>query len=119
MIITHSEHDNAIGFELKDNVTRNNVKEIEPKIEEFRNKKGKINMLLLVNDFKGKDLKGDIEFFRFCMKNWRKFNRVAIVGNKKWKELLTKVDNLTGPWHEKYFNSDQLDEAWQWVEEKI
>jgi len=39
---------------------------------------------------------------------------MAIVGDKKWQEMLVKADSLV--FGEKYFDIAQLEEAWQYIE---
>lgn len=41
--------------------------------------------------------------------NLKNFDRMAVVGDKKWQELLIKADGLV--FGEKYFDISQLDEA--------
>ena len=39
---------------------------------------------------------------------------MAVVGDKKWEELLIKADSLV--FGEKYYDISQLDDAWEYVE---
>ncbi len=54
------------------------------------------------------------EEMMWASKNIKHFDRVAIVGNRKWEELLIKVDSLV--FGEKYFDITKLNKAWEYIE---
>ena len=75
-------------------------------------------MVVVMKEFSGyglKEMAGDI---KFALKHWSDIGRIAVVGEKKWEELATRVDNFFAKWEEKYFHMDEMAQAWDWAEGK-
>jgi hypothetical protein len=45
----------------------------------------------------------------------KKIEKMAIVGDKKWQEWLTKVAEPFYAVEAKFFSPDDIDDAWAWV----
>jgi hypothetical protein len=55
------------------------------------------------------------EDVKFLLKNLKHFDKMAVVGDKHWLEILIKADGLI--FGEKYFDISELEAAWKYVEE--
>ena len=78
---------------------------------------GKINMLVVMGDFKWRGgLDGAKADFQMGTQQYRQVEKAAIVGDKKWQEWMVKfMDPFTRRTDERYFELDQLDDAWGWI----
>lgn len=90
------------------------IPEIEEKISRF----GKLNMFWEMVEFEGWDVSGLWQDVKFDIKHVNDFNRVALVGGKKWEAL---ISNLIKPFTTaeiRYFDLSEREEAMAWVSEK-
>ncbi len=74
----------------------------------------KINWLVVMETAKCTSLRSMYEDMSWLLKYLKHVNKIAVVGDKKWEDLLIKSDGLV--FREKYFDASQLDEAWEYVE---
>ncbi len=109
----------CIGFKFSGKVTAEDYDILLPKLDEAISTHGKINMLVVMGDFEGMEgidaAKAD---FRLGTHQYRQVEKAAFVSDKKWMEWAIKMmDPFTRRTDERFFEPDQLDEAWQWVKE--
>ena len=88
-----------------------------PKLDGAIAAHGKINLLVLMEEFEGwvgiDAAKAD---FQFGKHQYRQVEKAAFVSDKKWLEWSVKImDPFTKRTKERNFESDQLEEAWAWV----
>lgn len=109
----------AIGFKISGKVTAEDYDVLLPKLDEAIDAHGKINLLVVMGDFEGwKGLDAAKADFKFGTQEYRQVERAAFVGDKKWQERMIKImDPFTRRTDERFFPSDQLDEAWGWIRE--
>jgi len=111
--------DGAVGFEVSGKIIVEDYDILLPKIDEAIAAFGKINLLVVMGDLKGWDgLDAAKADFRFGTEQYRQVERAAFVGDKKWQKWMIKVmDPFTRRTDERFFNSNQLEDAWRWVKE--
>ena len=111
--------DTCIGFKISGEVNAEDYDTLLPKLDEAISAHGKVNLLMVMGDFEG--ISGLDAFkadFNFGTHQYRKVDKAAFVGDKKWLNWVVKImDPFTRRTDEKLFESDQLEEAWQWVQE--
>ncbi len=112
--ILERSHGNVIGMRASDEISEADIAEVAPKLDALIEQYGKINWLLVMETAKYGTLRAMYEDLMWAMRNLKHFDRMAIVGNKPWEELLIKADGLV--FGEKYFDASKLDEAWDYVE---
>jgi hypothetical protein len=105
----------VFGLEATGKITLEDIENVEGQLKEAIEKYDKINWVFIVRDFKGASIKGMYEDVKFCLKNLKHFDKMAVVGEKLWLELLIKADGLI--FGEKYFDISKLEDAWKYVEE--
>jgi len=110
---------NTVGFKFSGEITAEDYDVLVPKLDEAISASGKINFLVLMDDFKWRGgLEGAKADFKFGTQQYRQVEKAAFIGEKKWHEWMVKImDPFTRRTDERFFNLDQLDEAWQWVQE--
>ena len=105
---------NVFGFEIEGKVTAEEVEEAAAMMEKAIQEHGKISWLVVWKTTHYTSLKAMYNDASWLLKNVKHFDRMAIVGDKKWEEMLVKADSLF--FGEKYFDISQLAEAWQYIE---
>lgn len=105
---------NVFGFETSGEISESDVESVAAKLDEAIEKYGKISWLIVLKTTKYTGLRAMYEDMKWVTKNVRHFDRMAVVGDRKWEELLVKADGFV--FGEKYFDISQLDDAWEYVE---
>jgi hypothetical protein len=110
---------NVIGFRMTGKLTNADYKALAPEFEDGIKRYGKIRLLWLLEDFHGWEPKAAWDDYEYWRKYGKEIERVAIVGNKRWEEWMTKLAQLFMKGGVKYFDESQLDDAWAWVRECV
>ncbi len=76
----------------------------------------KINMLIDATQFEGWELRALWDDFKLGLKHGREFQKLAIVGNKKWMPFATKLGSWFIAGEAKHF--DELTDAIVWLNKK-
>jgi hypothetical protein len=86
---------------------------LENKIKEF----GKISWYFEVNNFDGWTVKAMWKDAKFDIKHRNEFEKIAIVGNKKWHELMSDILKPFTDAEIKYYGSENKEAAKQWIKD--
>lgn len=105
---------NVFGFEATGEISESDVRGVASQLDEAIKTYEKINWLFVMKTVKYTSLRAMYEDMMWLLKNIKHFDRMAVVGDKKWEELLIKADSLV--FGEKYYDISQLDDAWEYVE---
>jgi hypothetical protein len=105
---------NVFGFEATEGISESDVRDVASQLDEAIKIYGKINWLFVMKTVKYTSLRAMYEDMMWLLKNLKHFDRMAVVGDKKWEELLIKADGLV--FGEKYYDISQIDDAWEYVE---
>ena len=110
----------TLGFEAVGEVTGEDYeKTLIPALEESLQKHDKINFLYLIGDnFKSFDLKAMYDDSMVGVKHFFDFNKIAVVTNKDWIKNLTKAFAPLYPMQIKAFDTENLQEAIKWLQQK-
>jgi SpoIIAA-like len=84
---------------------------LRQKIEKYE----KINWFFQMKDFEGWTPHAFWRDIKFDFKNTDKLNKVAIVGEKKWHELMTKAMKPFTSAKIKYFDEENASTAKDWI----
>lgn len=108
--------DTCIGFKISGEVTAEDYDTLLPKLDGAIAAHGKINLLVLIEDFKFEGFEAAKDDFKFGTHQYRQVEKAAFVSHKRWLEWTVKImDPFTRRTKEKIFEPDQLQEAWAWV----
>ena len=110
----------SIGFKVSGKIEAADYEVLVARVNEAINKHGRINLLALMGEFEGvkgfDTLKADLSF---GTQEYRQVDKAAFVGEKTWQEWMVKImDPFTRRTDERYFELDQLDAAWECVQEE-
>jgi len=107
----------VIGFKLTGKLHDEDYKSFVPVVDARLATEGRLRLLAQFEDFHGWDLHAAWDDFRFGMKHYRDFERIAMVGDRKWEAWLAI---LCGPFTKakvRYFDVSEIDTAWTWIGE--
>ena len=110
----------CIGIKVSNKVTAEDYESLLPQLDEAISDHGRINLLMVMSDFGGwSSLDAAKADYKFGTHQYRQVEKAAFVGEKKWQEWMIKVmDPFTRRTDERFFDLEQLDEAWSWVKKE-
>ena len=83
---------------------------------EFMKREGKIKILVLLEDFLGWERGADWEDVNFQLEHDRDIEKIAIIGDEKWRNLvLAFTGKPFRPVEIEYFTPSQLEQARAWI----
>jgi hypothetical protein len=109
----------CIGFKVSGKVTDEDYDGLLPVLDKAIAAHGTINLLVVFEDVEGwEGLEAAKADFDFGTQQYREVEKAAFVGDKKWQKWAIKLmDPFTRRTTECFFDSANLQEAWQWVED--
>lgn len=111
----HSDHD-ILSIKATGKLSKEDLDKIEPALKNFIIVTDHPHLIMILEDFVGweepaafwKDLQLDSEYIGY-------FDRIAVVGEKKWQEWGTRLVNPIIKEEITYFPLNKADEAWDWL----
>jgi len=107
--------DNIIATKATGKLTEADYNKLLPllnnKIEQYR----KIRWYFEMENFDGWELKAVWEDVKFDTKHANDFDKVAMVGEKKWEEWMTDLMKPFTSAEVKYFDTSQKEDAIKWI----
>lgn len=90
-----------------------------PLFEHVKNTHPEVRLLItFAPDFEGFEVGALWEDMKFGVQHANDFHRVAIVGDEKWLEWMTKVSNLLTQGEMRHYRMTQLLEALRWINDE-
>lgn len=105
---------NVFGLETSGMITAADIEGVTPVLDEAIRQYGRINWLMVMRNPPVATVRAMYADMMWLLKNLKHFDRMAVVGDRKWEELLVKADGLV--FGEKYFDISELEKAWTYVE---
>lgn len=98
-------------------LTKGDLDDLAPVLKKHVSRSDDPHLIMILEDFKGwedtaafwKDLQLDAEYIGH-------FDRIAIIGDKKWQQWGTRLMDPLFNEEMKYFSIDNADYAWNWIE---
>ncbi len=108
---------NCIGVEVRGEVQAEDYEKLEPILENAVKAHGTANLVVHVDALEGI---GELDVIRrdakLFFEHFSNLGKMAVVGTKKWQEWVAKLtDPIMFSTKVKYFNPEELDEAWTWA----
>ncbi len=105
----------VIEVELTGKLTREDYETFLPEVERRLQEFGKARVLMHMHDFHGWRLAALWQDIKFDLQHFRQFEKIAMVGEKRWQEWMSTICVPFTTGEIRYFHSDQLDAARAWV----
>ena len=119
-MIKYEEHleQGYVQLTIDGKVDREGFEEIVAKLGPAMKEHGKLGLLKIVHSFTGMTPAVFWDDLKFAFGHLKHVGAVAVVSDKKWIEVWTKL--ATPFWTEdvRFFESDELDEARRWLAER-
>ncbi|KLU05567.1 hypothetical protein RISK_002199 [Rhodopirellula islandica] len=96
---------------------RETYQRLVPGAEEQIEKYGKIRVLFAMHDFHGWDAGALWEDIKFDAKHFQDFERIAIVGERKWERAMAVFCKPFTTASVRYYDESEIDEAREWLVE--
>jgi nucleotide-binding universal stress UspA family protein len=108
--------DRVFGFHVKGRLTRADYRLFLPRLEEAIQAHGRISVLVQISSLEGIDPGAVWEELKFDIKHLRDFDRLALVGDKRWHERAITLARCVTSAKTMYFPTADLEQAWTWIE---
>jgi hypothetical protein len=102
-----------LGYAITDRLTREEVEEMQGEIRRAMDRHGTIRMLLYMEGLERVEPSAVWQDLKMTPEYAQNIERMAVVGDRHWHSWMTSVGDVAV--EAEYFESGQLDRAWQWV----
>ena len=107
--------DNIYALRVSGKLHHEDYQTFLPELEKLLESDQRIALLIELDDFHGADLAAIKDDFTFGLKHADSFEKVAIVGEKKWQKWMTLFSSPFLKSDVKYFDRKALQDAWNWL----
>lgn len=114
--LLNETHDNVIATKAKGKLAPADYKQLSPLVEETVKRHGRIRWLMDLTEFEGWEPASVWKEAKFDFQHFRDLEKVAVVGDSKWTQLLANVMDPLTPAEVKFFSPDERGVAKGWIE---
>jgi hypothetical protein len=107
----------VVAFRLSGKLHDEDYRHFVPAVEAVVAREGKVCLIAQFEDFHGWDLHAAWDDFKFGLRHYADFERIAMVGDKKWEAWMAKLCKPFTKATVRYFDSSEAAAAWNWVRE--
>ena len=108
---------NIFAFRVNGRLTDDDYQQFLPRIDELVKAHGRISLLIELDNFRGWELKAAWDDLKYGVEHEDDFERIAIVGEKRWHGWFVKLASAMSSTDIRYFDHDDLQAAWAWLRE--
>jgi rhodanese-related sulfurtransferase len=105
----------VVGFKLSGKLHDDDYKTFVPTVEAAIAAQGKIRLLIQFEDFHGWDIHAAWDDFKFGVKHYKDFERIAMVGEQQWETWMARLCRPFTKAEVRYFETSQVEMARHWV----
>ena len=109
----------VLEVKLTGKLTRQDYEQFVPAVERLMRERGKVRMLLRMHDFHGETMGAMWEDLKFGVKHFADFERLALVGDRKWEAVMAFFCKPFTRAAVRYFDEAKADEAVLWINEGV
>tara|TARA_R110002167_G_scaffold267264_1_gene473910 strand:- start:2334 stop:2693 length:360 start_codon:yes stop_codon:yes gene_type:complete len=109
-------NDNVIASKASGKLRKEDIEKIHPLIHAILDKGMKVRWYFEMDNFTGWDLPGLWEDLKMDTAHARDYEKIAMVGDKKWQGWITPFMKPFTNANIKYFDVSQKEEAKEWIE---
>lgn len=108
-----------LGFKLSGKLHDGDYACFVPAVETAVAAEGKLRLMAEFDDFHGWDMRAAWDDIKFGLRHYSDFERIAMIGDRKWESWLATLCKPFTRAKVKYFDRSQTNAAWSWIEEGI
>ena len=90
-------------------------KQFVPRWETILTEQGKVRLFVQFEDFHGWDLHAAWDDFKFSLKHYSDFERIALVGDRRWEKWMASFCKPFTKAKVMFFDSSHIAAAWKWL----
>jgi hypothetical protein len=107
---------NVLGIRVSGSITGDDYERFRPILDARAEQHGSVRLLIHMDGFDGwGDLDALWEDLKLDVDHYDDVERMAVVGEERWQDWMTRLTDLVAPGDVRYFEDAALDEAWAWV----
>ncbi|WP_026462408.1 STAS/SEC14 domain-containing protein [Adhaeribacter aquaticus] len=114
-----TDREDLVAIRLTGTLVKEDYNQLIPVLESKINQFGKIDLYWEMDHADGWEPAALWEDIKFDIKHINSFRKVAIVGDKKWEELIANLIKPFTTAEISYFDTSQKEEAFIWVGLKV
>ncbi len=104
-----------VGLKLRGTLHDEDYRQCIPQVEQILTAQGQVRLFVLFEDFHGWDLHAAWDDFKFGIRHYSDFERIALVGDRSWEMWMAAVCKPFTRAKVKYFDRSQSGAAWKWL----
>ncbi len=108
---------NIVAFKLSGKLHDEDYKQFVPIVDAAIAKTGKVRLLARFVEFQGWDMQAAWDDFKFGVRHYADFERIAMVGDQDWQEWMARFCRPFTKAEVRYFGEAEQDDAWAWIGE--
>lgn len=112
-----SEDRTTIAIEFSGKATKEDVDKFDQYVQQHFGTDHQFNVFVVIRNMDGSSLKGAYEGMKEDRKRWKQYKKVAMISEKNWVEATMKLTNYLPGISAKYFDQNQIEEAWNWMKQ--
>jgi hypothetical protein len=105
----------VVGLKFCGRLHDEDYKQFVPSMETILTAEGKVRLFIQLENFHGWDLHAAWDDFKFNLKHYSDFERIAIVGDRKWEDWMTSLCKPFTRAKVQYFDRMDVYAAWTWL----
>jgi len=105
----------VVGLKLSGTLHDDDYQRFVPMMEGIFTVVGKVRLFIQLEDFHGWDLHAAWDDFKFSLKHYSDFERIAMVGDRKWEKWMANFCKPFTTATVKYFHRLEVYAAWTWL----
>ena len=107
----------VVGLKLSGKLHDDDYRRFVPTIESILTAEGKVRLFVQFEEFQGWDMHAAWDDFKFGLSHYSDFERIAMVGIRRWEKWMASVCKPFTKAKVKYFDRPEIDAAWAWLQE--
>lgn len=112
-----SKDTETIAIEFEGAATKEDALKINKIIQEKFADKGKFNIYAVINEVEGTAFTGFEDSLQVNMDAWNQFHKFAVISSTHMMDQVAEMENLLPKLEVKHFQMDEMNEAWEWIQE--
>lgn len=116
MLLIHpSREESTVVVEFSGTATQDDAQRLDRHVRDRFSEDEAFNILAIIHDVDGSTIKGLRSGMEFDAKRWKQFNKIAVVSEKNWLDMLTELGNYLPGIESRHFKKGERDQAWEWI----
>ena len=107
----------TVGLKLSGKLHDEDYKRFVPMVESILTAEGKVRLFVQFEEFQGWDMHAAWDDCKFALKHYSDFERIVMVGDRRWEKWMASVCKPFTRAKVKYFDVSEVDAAWIWLRE--